>query len=226
MSSAAQYKDKINFYLSSLDELGEVLIDQEGSSGITKGVLRIILGTMMASKGAIIGIKRTKCKILSAHGVHKPKADLKIDIKSKIGDSVYVYDGQFAGISGSVDKLTQTVKLNVILNNNKLSIPIDKGLFVESKIFGKTYEEVFVIPNQAINHKKEVYVVKGDVLLKKEVEIKRNGFQAHCMLGVEAYGINHPKKTAMILLNNILLQVYNLTILVKIPQKKIKFLNY
>ena len=83
MSSAAQYKDKINFYLSSLDELGEVLIDQEGSSGITKGVLRIILGTMMASKGAIIGIKRTKCKILSAHGVHKPKADLKIESDQK-----------------------------------------------------------------------------------------------------------------------------------------------
>ena len=40
--------------------------------------------------------------------------------------------------------------------------------------------------------------------LKKEVEVKRNGFQAHCMLGVESYGINHPKKTAMILLNNIL----------------------
>ena len=38
----------------------------------------------------------------------------------------------------------------------------------------------------------------------KKVEIKRNGFQAHCMLGVEAYDINHPKKTAMILLNNIL----------------------
>ena len=99
------------------------------------------------------------------------KADLKIDIKSKIGDSVYLYDGQFSGISGSVDKLTQTVKLNVILDNNKLSIPIDKGLFVESKIFGKTYEDVFVIPNQAINHKKEVYLVKGDILLKKEVEI-------------------------------------------------------
>ena len=83
MSSAAQYKDKINFYLSSLDELGEVLIDQEGSSGITKGVLRIILGTMMASKGAIIGIKRTKCKILSAHGVRKPKVDLKIESDQK-----------------------------------------------------------------------------------------------------------------------------------------------
>ena len=85
MSSAAQYKDKINFYLSSLDELGEVLIDQEGSSGITKGVLRIILGTMMTSKGVIIGIKRTKCKILSAHGLHKPNGELKIDSNQKKG---------------------------------------------------------------------------------------------------------------------------------------------
>ena len=55
MSLDSQYKDKIDFYLSSLDELGEVLINQEGSTGITKAVLRIILGTMMASKGAIIG---------------------------------------------------------------------------------------------------------------------------------------------------------------------------
>ena len=39
---------------------------------------------------------------------------------------------------------------------------------------------------------------------KKEVEIARKGFQAHCMLGATAYGINHPKKTALILLNNIL----------------------
>ena len=33
---------------------------------------------------------------------------------------------------------------------------------------------------------------------------ERKGFQAHCILGTEAYGINHPKKNALILLNNIL----------------------
>ena len=39
---------------------------------------------------------------------------------------------------------------------------------------------------------------------KKEIEIERKGFQSHCILGTEAYGVNHPKKTALILLNNIL----------------------
>lgn len=39
---------------------------------------------------------------------------------------------------------------------------------------------------------------------KKEIEVERKGFQSHCILGTEAYGVNHPKKTALILLNNIL----------------------
>ncbi len=39
---------------------------------------------------------------------------------------------------------------------------------------------------------------------KKEIEVERKGFQSHCILGTEAYGVNHPKKTVLILLNNIL----------------------
>ena len=83
MTPDSQYKDKIDFYLSSLDELGEVLINQEGSSGITKAVLRIILGTMMASKGSIIGIKRTRCNILSSHGVKIDSTKFKISSSEK-----------------------------------------------------------------------------------------------------------------------------------------------
>ena len=83
MTPDSQYKDKIDFYLSSLDELGEVLINQEGSSGITKAVLRIILGTMMASKGSIIGIKRTRCNILSSHGVKVDSTKFRISSSEK-----------------------------------------------------------------------------------------------------------------------------------------------
>jgi len=83
LTPESQYKDKIDFYLSSLDELGEVLINQQGSTGITKAVLRIILGTMMASKGAIIGIKRTRCKVLSSHGVKSNYIEFKIDPNEK-----------------------------------------------------------------------------------------------------------------------------------------------
>jgi len=39
---------------------------------------------------------------------------------------------------------------------------------------------------------------------KKEITINKKGFQSHCIIGNEAYGIKHPKKTTLTLLNNIL----------------------
>ena len=83
MAPKDQFKDKVSFYLNSLDELGEVLINQEGSSGLTKGVLRIILGTMMASKGSVLGVKRTRCNILSSHGVSLSPSTLRVNAEQK-----------------------------------------------------------------------------------------------------------------------------------------------
>ena len=83
MAPKDQFKDKVSFYLNSLDELGEVLINKEGSSGLTKGVLRIILGTMMASKGSVLGVKRTRCNILSSHGVSLPPNALRLKAEQK-----------------------------------------------------------------------------------------------------------------------------------------------
>jgi PAS domain S-box-containing protein len=45
--------DQLDYYLASLDELGEILIDADQSASVSKGVLRLTLGTVMASKGAI-----------------------------------------------------------------------------------------------------------------------------------------------------------------------------
>jgi len=45
--------DQFDYYLGSLGELGEILIDADQSASVSKGVLRLTLGTVMASKGAI-----------------------------------------------------------------------------------------------------------------------------------------------------------------------------
>ena len=39
---------------------------------------------------------------------------------------------------------------------------------------------------------------------KNHLVVQRNGYQSHCLIGRDAYDINHPKKTTLILLNNIL----------------------
>ena len=101
--------------------------------------------------------------------MNSPK--LKIDVIFENKNKIYKYNGQYLGISGSVDKLTQTVNLKVLLDGKTLNLPIDKGIFVQSKIYGKKYEKVFLIPNKSINDENEVYVVVEDILLKKKVEI-------------------------------------------------------
>ena len=45
--------EQLQYYLSSLDELGEILIDAEKAQSVGAGILRLTLGTVMASKGAI-----------------------------------------------------------------------------------------------------------------------------------------------------------------------------
>ena len=52
-------KDLFEYYLSSLDELGEILIEADQIESVSSGILRLTLGTIMASKGAIFVFDRT-----------------------------------------------------------------------------------------------------------------------------------------------------------------------
>ena len=62
--------DQLEYYLSSLSELGEILIDADRTESVGSGVLRLTLGTVMASKGAIfLYNKNEKLTTLSRKGV-------------------------------------------------------------------------------------------------------------------------------------------------------------
>ena len=67
--------DQLDYYLASLNELGEVLIDAEKPESVGKGILRLTLGTVMASKGAIFLYHRTKEKlsVLASQGLQERK---------------------------------------------------------------------------------------------------------------------------------------------------------
>jgi adenylate cyclase len=65
--------DQLDYYLASLDELGEILIDADQSASAGKGVLRLTLGTVMASKGAIFLYHHNsdQLSILASQGLKK-----------------------------------------------------------------------------------------------------------------------------------------------------------
>ena len=52
--------DQLEYYLSSLNELGEILIEADKVEQVGSGVLRLTLGTIMASKGVIFLYKKEK----------------------------------------------------------------------------------------------------------------------------------------------------------------------
>lgn len=61
--------EKLDYYLSSLDELGETLINHDQTKEVGMAVLRITLGTVMASKGAIL-LYNKKSQTLSSLALH------------------------------------------------------------------------------------------------------------------------------------------------------------
>ena len=56
--------DQLEYYLSSLNELGEILIDADRVESVGTGILRLTSGTIMASKGAIFLYKKNKDVVL------------------------------------------------------------------------------------------------------------------------------------------------------------------
>ena len=65
--------DQLEYYLSSLNELSRVLIDADRVDSVGTGILRLTLGTIMASKGAIFLYNKNKdISILSKRGFDLP----------------------------------------------------------------------------------------------------------------------------------------------------------
>ena len=65
--------DQLEYYLNSLGELGEVLIDSNEPKSVGKGLLRLTLGTIMSSKGVIFLFdnKSNLLSVLASQGLEK-----------------------------------------------------------------------------------------------------------------------------------------------------------
>ena len=63
--------DQLEYYLNSLGELGNVLIDSNEQSSVGNGLLRLTLGTIMSSKGAIFLFddKTNQISVLASQGL-------------------------------------------------------------------------------------------------------------------------------------------------------------
>ena len=122
--------DQLEYYLSSLGELGGVLIDAKKIESIGSGVLRLTLGTVMASKGAIfLYNKNEKLSLLCSKGVslkEKYSCSNKLKLKLKKHSNTHLIFKEKNKI------LSKEIREN--LSNEKIELTIP--LFHKEKFLG------------------------------------------------------------------------------------------
>ena len=112
--------DQLEYYLSSLNELGEVLIDADRVESVGTGILRLTLGTIMASKGAIFLYKKNKdVVLLSGRGfeLENPLTPTSDEIKAlkQYSHSHLVFSKNNKGLSGSIEKHLSKNRAKIVL---------------------------------------------------------------------------------------------------------------
>ena len=137
--------DQLEYYLSSLNELGEVLIDADRVESVGTGILRLTLGTIMASKGAILLYNNKEIALLAGRGFElKPKlTPTKEEIKN-------LKDYSHSHIVFSKNRKTTPgqIKKELAKNKTEIALPLfHKETFlgilcVGKKFMGQKYSTV------------------------------------------------------------------------------------
>tara|TARA_B100001750_G_scaffold82441_1_gene65381 strand:- start:280 stop:2295 length:2016 start_codon:yes stop_codon:yes gene_type:complete len=113
--------DQLEYYLSSLNELGEVLIEAEKIESVGAGILRLTLGTIMASKGVIFLYQKEKHELsfLATQGTDRaepisPPKKLVENIKTHRYGHVFL-ENMPKWIAGNLQKHIIESKIKVLL---------------------------------------------------------------------------------------------------------------
>ena len=129
---------QLDYYLSSINELGEVLIDTKNIHNIGSGILRLTLGTIMASKGAIlISKKEKKTHFLATQGFSK-----EIELSSLFKDLNKNKKKRLFDIDKNCSSINNKTKEDLKKQKIKILIP----LFHKQDLLG-----LFCIGNKFMN---------------------------------------------------------------------------
>ena len=141
-------KDQFEYYLSSLDELGEILIEADRIDSVSTGILRLTLGTIMASNGAIFlfNSKNNGISKLSSISIKEEQNNFSLDEAFLENIKVYQYGHLDYSenpnwISGELKKYLKASKIKTIIplyhKNKLLGI-----LFVGEKFMSQEFSPI------------------------------------------------------------------------------------
>ena len=140
--------DQFEYYLSSLDELGEILIEADRIDSVSTGILRLTLGTIMASNGAIFlfNSKNNGISKLSSISIKEEQNNFSLDEAFLENIKVYQYwhldySENPNWISGELKKYLKASKIKTVIplyhKNKLLGI-----LFVGEKFMSQEFSPI------------------------------------------------------------------------------------
>ena len=125
-------KDQFEYYLSSLDELGEILIEADQIESVSSGILRLTLGTIMASKGAIFVFDRDNSVLSELTSISIKEQFIDCTLSGKFVENISSYQYSHFEFDNSIDWIEGDLRNYLKSSNSKIIIP----LFHKSKLLG------------------------------------------------------------------------------------------
>ena len=125
-------KDQFEYYLSSLDELGEILIEADQIESVSSGILRLTLGTIMASKGVIFVFDRTNSVLSELTSISIKEQFSDCTIPEEFVKNISSYQYSHFEFDHSLDWIEGDLKNYLKSSESKIIIP----LFHKSKLLG------------------------------------------------------------------------------------------
>ena len=140
--------DQFEYYLSSLDELGEILIEADRIDSVSTGILRLTLGTIMASNGAIFLFNSKDHVISKLSSISIKEEHHKFNLDEEFLENIKVYQYGHLDysenpnwISGELKKYLKASKIKTIIplyHKNKLL----GMLFVGEKFMSQEFSPI------------------------------------------------------------------------------------
>ena len=175
--------DQFEYYLSSLDELGEILIEADNIESVSSGILRLTLGTIMASNGAIFinNEDGTSITELCSIGIDGNPLSINLSESFIINIKVYqygilTYDKQPDWIEGDLKEYLEKSNIKTIIplfHKNKLLGILCIGEKFMSEVFTDIdYKILEIISNHLTKSLFNYELIKNVEEKKQELNIK------------------------------------------------------
>ena len=181
--STNQDTGQFEYYLSSLDELGEILIEADKIESVSSGILRLTLGTIMASSGTIFLLEQKSSEIreLSSIGLKNYSPSIALSESFMLNIKVYQYghldyDEPPDWIEGGLKEYLIKSKIKTIVplfhKNNLLGLLCIGEKFMSEQFSDIDYKILEIISNHLTKALYNYELIRDVEQKKKELNIK------------------------------------------------------